>query len=108
MTEEPIMQKRSMPIDIDLENLTRDSAWPTQRLDLAAALGIIAHHQARSGGGGVRLIEDWGRGDNEDIWIKLTEWGMDLTAHYCTVHGSRADAVMGRVRRTLFPLESVR
>ncbi len=95
-----------MTIDIDLEKLARDPAWPTQRLDLAAALGIIARHPARSEGG-VRLIEDWGEGDNEDIWVKRPEWGMELTAHHRTVHGPQADAVMGRVMRTLFPFESV-
>ena len=105
MTEENIMPQRTTHIDIDPENVAWDPAWPTQRMDLAAAFGIITRHQALSGGG-VRLIEDWGEGENEDIWVKLPEWVMELTAHYRTVHGPRADAVMGRVRRVLFPFES--
>jgi len=100
------MQQRTTHIDIDLENLVCDPAWPTQRMDLTAALGIIARHQALSGGG-VRLIEDWGEGENEDIWVKLPEWVMELTTHYRTVHGPQADEVMSRVMRMLFPFESV-
>ena len=104
--QNPIMQQRTMHIDIDLENLAHDPTWPTQRMDLAAALGIIARHQALSGGE-IRLIEDWGEGENEDIWVKLPEWVMELTAHYRTIHGPRAEEVMSRVMRTLFPFGSV-
>lgn len=51
---------------IDLDDLTWDPLWPTQRQDVAAALAIISRHQAVSDNG-LRLLDDWGEADADTL-----------------------------------------
>jgi len=88
---------------LDLDALPFDPTWPTRRADLALALSILAEHQ-RVNGGPLRLLEDWGEASEEEIWVRLPPWLVELTRRLRAFHGERAKEIVGRVLNTLLPV----
>ncbi len=91
---------------LNLDELDWDPNWPTQRADLAAALEIISRHQANANAG-LRLLDDWGENEQGELWVKMPDWVIELSAHYKALYDSRAEQVMQRVMRVLIPFEQV-
>ncbi len=89
---------------IDLNRLTDDPTWPTQRQDVLAALAIIQRHATRSGGA-LRLLEGWGEAAPDHLWVQLPEWLLDLGRHYQALYGEAGEPILQRVLRELLPVE---
>jgi hypothetical protein len=89
---------------LDLNRLSPDPAWPTQRQDLQAAVTILQRHAAQ--GEPLRLLEAWGEAaDGERIWVRFPEWLQELAHHYWRHYGEWGQLVLQRVINERLPVE---